>query len=90
MAESTLIRPSVETRFVRATRPLQSWVSLLSAIAYVFWSESPSEFVIVSLMALPLAYAGLRQIGKYSDAKLAISDAQTARSEQQVQGGSGG
>ena len=58
--------------FVRRTRPAQSWVSLVAAIVYVFWQTSPSEMVLGALMALPLAYAGLRQLGKWTDARAAV------------------
>lgn len=55
---------AVEDPFVRRTRPGQSWVALFAAIAYVFTRESPGVEILVVLMTLPLAYAGLRQMGK--------------------------
>lgn len=57
-----------EDRFVRWTRPAQSWVSLLAALAYALMSKSPSLELVALLLALPWAYAGLRQIGKGVDA----------------------
>lgn len=53
---------------VRRTRPLQSWVSLLAALAYVFVNDSPDVTILGLLLTLPWAYAGLRQIGKGVDA----------------------
>lgn len=58
--------------FVRRTRPAQSWVSLLAGIAYCFMVSSPSETVLMILFALPFTYAGLRQFGKWSDAKASV------------------
>jgi len=59
---------NAEDRFVRWTRPGQSWVSLLAALAYVFTITSPSLELLAILLTLPWAYAGLRQIGKGVDA----------------------
>lgn len=50
--------------FVRRTRPGQSWLSLLAAIGYVFYSPTPDLWILGALLTLPLSYAGLRQIGK--------------------------
>jgi len=58
---------NAEDVVVRRTRPLQSWLSLVAAIVYVFWSDDPSFDVLALLLALPWAYAGLRQIGKGID-----------------------
>ncbi len=63
---------------VRRTRPYQSWASLLAAFAYVAWRESsgrgnPSVEILMALLALPWAYAGLRQIGKWGDTKAAAA-----------------
>ncbi len=52
-------------RFVRWTRPGQSWVSLGAALAYVFSSASVDEYVLGLLLTLPWTYAGLRQVGKW-------------------------
>lgn len=57
-----------EDAFVRRTRPGQSWVSLLAALAYVFVMPSPDATILGLLLTLPWAYAGLRQIGKGVDA----------------------
>lgn len=59
--------------FVRRTRPLQSWASLLAAFIYVAHQTAQgsevSEMVLLALLALPWAYAGLRQIGKWNDTR---------------------
>ena len=57
-----------EYAFVRFTRPGQSWVSLAAAIYYMIFTASPSIEISAMLMALPLSYAGLRQIGKWKTA----------------------
>lgn len=49
---------------VRRTRPLQSWTSLVAAIVYVFTVENVNFDILMLLLTLPWAYAGLRQIGK--------------------------
>jgi hypothetical protein len=59
---------NAEDSFVRRTRPGQSWVSLFAALAYVFINSEPSVEIIILLLTLPWAYAGLRQIGKGIDA----------------------
>ena len=61
-----------EDRFVRWTRPGQSWISLGAAIAYAFSRPAPSVEVLMFLLTLPWAYAGLRQIGKGVDALAAV------------------
>lgn len=53
-----------EDRFVRWTRPGQSWASLLATFGYVFTDHSPDPMIIGLLLTLPWAYAGLRQVGK--------------------------
>lgn len=57
--------------FVRRTRPGQSWVSLLAALAYVGYGavtgKAVDGYVLAALLTLPWAYAGLRQIGKGVD-----------------------
>jgi hypothetical protein len=58
---------NAEDRFVRWTRPGQSWLSLLAAIGYGVTRDNPSLELIALLLALPWAYAGLRQIGKGID-----------------------
>lgn len=70
---------NAEDPFVRRTRPLQSWLSLVGAIAYVAYctaaDKTVEEMVLGLLLTLPWAYAGLRQVGKgfeaYSAAKAA-------------------
>lgn len=56
-----------EDRVVRWTRPGHSWLSLIGALAYVFFSVNVDVTVLGLLLALPWAYAGLRQIGKGID-----------------------
>jgi hypothetical protein len=62
---------NAEDVVVRRTRPLQSWASLLAAFGYVAWREGSgaeiSVEVLMILLTLPWAYAGLRQIGKGVD-----------------------
>lgn len=55
-----------EDRFVRWTRPGQSWCSLFAAFTYVGTGNTDVTILSV-LLALPWAYAGLRQIGKGVD-----------------------
>lgn len=56
-----------DDRIVRWTRPLQSWCSLGFGFFYVANSETVDVYVLSILFALPLSYAGLRQIGKGID-----------------------
>lgn len=56
-----------EDRFVRWTRPGQSWASLLCAFAYVWVKDEPSLEITLVLLALPWAYAGLRQVGHWAE-----------------------
>jgi len=62
---------AAEDPFVRRTRPGQSWLSLVAAIVYVFlcfaYDKTPDNTVLGLLLALPWAYAGLRQLGKGVD-----------------------
>lgn len=61
---------NAEDVVVRRTRPLQSWCSLLAAFGFVFGKGVNSEtdlYVLGLLLALPWAYAGLRQVGKGID-----------------------
>jgi len=53
-----------EDWFVRRTRPAQSWISLAAALYYALAMESPDFAILGALLALPWAYAGLRQVGK--------------------------
>lgn len=64
-----------EDQLVRWTRPLQSWVSLLAAVGYGLGSKNPSIELLTLLLALPWAYAGLRQIGKGIDTMAASKGA---------------
>lgn len=65
-----------EDRMVRWTRPGQSWASLLACFGYIASSDSPSIEVVVALLTLPWAYAGLRQVGKGINA---LADAAVVR-----------
>jgi hypothetical protein len=58
---------NAEDVVVRRTRPLQSWLSLIGALAYVALAPSPDTTILGLLLTLPWAYAGLRQIGKGID-----------------------
>ena len=58
-----------EDILVRWTRPLQSWMSLCFAGAYVGYSKVIDIAVLGLLLSLPFAYAGLRQLGKWGDSK---------------------
>lgn len=59
---------NAEDVVVRRTRPLQSWASLIAAFAYVAWREGVGKEanieILMLLLTLPWAYAGLREIGK--------------------------
>lgn len=57
-----------DDKFVRWTRPGQSWCSLFAAFAYIFLSSEPAAEIAILLLTLPWAYAGLRQVGKGIDA----------------------
>ena len=63
-AKVTISGDNAEDVVVRRTRPIQSSLSLCAAIAYVFHSQAPSVEILAALLALPMAYAGLRQWGK--------------------------
>jgi hypothetical protein len=54
---------NAEDVVVKRTRPIQSSVSLVAAIAYAFTS-APSIEILLALLTLPWAYAGLREVGK--------------------------
>ena len=63
---------TAEDPFVRRTRPAQAWLSLVAALVYAFKADTPSTEVLLLLLTLPWAYAGLRQIGKGVDALAAV------------------
>ena len=56
-----------EDRFVRWTRPGQSWCMMGASVFYVFKIESPDVMILGILLTIPFAYAGLRQVGKGID-----------------------
>lgn len=56
-----------EDKFVRRTRPAQSWISLVAALFYALYNETPDVMILGALLTLPWAYAGLRQVGKGID-----------------------
>lgn len=53
-------------KFVRRTRPGQSWLSLAAAIAYAFTATKPDSVILGLLLTLPFTYAGLRGFDKGS------------------------
>ena len=56
-----------EDPFVRRTRPGQSWLFSFASIGYVLAKDQPSVEILLVLMSLPLAYAGLRQVGHWAE-----------------------
>ena len=66
---------TAEDPFIRRTRPAQAWLSLVAALVYAFKVDAPSTEVLLLLLTLPWAYAGLRQIGKGVDALAAVRTA---------------
>ena len=54
--------------FVRFTRPGQSWLSLIGAMYYALFTQSPDVTILGALLTLPFTYAGLRQFGKWKTA----------------------
>lgn len=64
-----------DDRLVRWTRPLQSWASLIAAGAYVFVNAHPDTTILVFLLTLPWAYAGLRTIQHANEMKAAVQQA---------------
>jgi hypothetical protein len=56
-----------EDPFVRRTRPGQSWVFSFASIGYALCKDQPSVEILLVLMSLPLAYAGLRQVGHWAE-----------------------
>lgn len=70
---------TAEDPFIRRTRPAQAWLSLVAALVYAFKVDAPSTEVLLLLLTLPWAYAGLRQIGKGVDALAAVRTARTAK-----------
>ena len=49
---------------VKYVRPTHATLSLIAAIYYGLFTESPDLLVISAFLTLPTAYAGLREIGK--------------------------
>lgn len=74
---------NAEDIVVRRTRPFQSWASLGAAFLYVGVmvgrGTEPSIEVLMALLALPWAYAGLRQFGKWSSDKATVALAKEAK-----------
>lgn len=64
-----------DDRFVRWTRPGQSWVSLGMAGAYVFVTAKPDITILMVLLTLPWAYAGLRTLQHANEMKAAVQQA---------------
>lgn len=53
---------------IQWVRPSHATVSLIAAIFYAF-EPAPSFEILCALLALPVGYAGLRQIGKFHELK---------------------
>lgn len=70
---------NAEDVVVRRTRPLQSWLSLIGALAYVFLTDAHDVTILGLLLTLPWAYAGLRQIGKGVDTWAASREQKSPR-----------
>jgi len=49
---------------VKYVRPSHATISLLAAVYYGLFTNSPDLMIISAFLALPTAYAGLREIGK--------------------------
>jgi hypothetical protein len=64
-----------DDRFVRWTRPGQSWLSLIGAGAYVFMNQHPDTTILSILLTLPWAYAGLRTIQHANEMKAVVQQA---------------
>lgn len=70
-----------DDRFVRWTRPGQSWVSLIAALVYVFLCQqqgkTPDPMTLGVLLTLPWAYAGLRTLQHSNELKADVAKAAT-------------
>lgn len=64
-----------DDRFVRWTRPGQSWVSLVGAGAYVFTTAKPDIVILTALLTLPFAYAGLRTLQHFNETRADVAKA---------------
>lgn len=51
---------------IRAVRPAQASISLAAGLYYAVCTEAPDVTILSLLLALPWAYAGLREVGKYN------------------------
>lgn len=49
---------------IRWVRPVYALIALIAAISYAFVKDAPNEFIFVTLISMPLAYMGLREVGK--------------------------
>lgn len=49
---------------IRWVRPIYAGIALIASIVYAFYKDSPNEFVFATLISLPFAYFGLREVGK--------------------------
>jgi hypothetical protein len=54
-------------------RPIHASLALVAAIVYAFYPATPSFEILAALLSLPLAYSGLRQLGKYHELKMGES-----------------
>lgn len=53
---------------IQWVRPSHATISLIAAIFYAF-EPTPSFEILAALLALPVGYAGLREIGKFNELK---------------------
>ena len=58
---------------VKWVRPLHSTASLIAAISYVFCVDTPDMTILGLLLSLPFTYSGLREFGKHSINKNALT-----------------
>jgi hypothetical protein len=64
--------------YVKATRPGQSWLSLMAALYYAVGTASPDIMILSALLTLPFTYMGLRQHGKWTESVGVIKAAKEA------------
>lgn len=66
---------NAEDKFVKRTRPGQSWLSLIAAIVYVFINTKPDIVILTALLTLPFTYAGLRTVQHWNEMKANVATA---------------
>lgn len=62
----------VKDKFIRWTRPGQSWLWTFAAIAYVFTADTIDPYILGTMLVQPWSYAGMRQYGKRVDVLAAV------------------